>query len=182
MEEYAYILDYLAYGRDGDTRFKRESVAYAVGENEFKLFELIPRPGARFRSGDRVYIGKDTELRKDILHVRRRISCRELTSSAQNELPFIVQEIVSSNRKRFTRFFNEAQPVTTKFHTLELLPGLGKKTMWAILNERKKSPFKDLDDLARRVPLLKQVENLIVQRILLELRDPTQKYRVFVAK
>ena len=44
MEEYAYILDYLPQGRPNQKSFKIIPIALAVGEKEFKLFELIPKP------------------------------------------------------------------------------------------------------------------------------------------
>ena len=65
----------------------------------------------------------------------------ELTAAAQAELPFILQDIAKQQESRFMKFFNEAQAITTRFHMLELIPGLGKKTMWAVLEERKKGPF-----------------------------------------
>ena len=63
MEEYAYILDYLPQGLS----FKnKEPVCYAVGDDEFKLFELVPKAGAVINLDDRVYIGKEANLRKEI--------------------------------------------------------------------------------------------------------------------
>src|SRR5436309_2430152 len=79
-------------------------------------------------------------------------------------------------------FFNRAQAITTRFHMLELLPGLGKKTMWAILEERKKGPFKSFQDLDARVPSIHHPERLVAKRIEMEISDPTQKYRLFVAR
>ena len=65
---------------------------------------------------------------------------------------------------------------------LELIPGLGKKTMWAVLEERKKGPFKDYSDLSKRVPALKHPEKVIGKRIEDELSDPAQKYHIFVSR
>lgn len=182
MEDYAYILDYLPEGLPGERNFRREPVAYAVGENEFKLFELVPKRNAIIQIGERVYIGKDVDKRDKIQHVKRRISYEELTSASQSELPYVLSEIVQNNEARFVEFFNKAQAITTRYHMLELLPGLGKKTMWAILEERKKGPFKSFRDLSERVPSLKHPEKLIAKRIEIELSDPGQKYHLFVAR
>ena len=65
---------------------------------------------------------------------------------------------------------------------LELLPGLGKKTMWAILDERKKGPFASFADIAARIPTFKHPEKVVAKRIESELSDPTQKYRIFVSR
>lgn len=182
MEDYARILDYLPQGLPDEKSFKREPVAYALGEDQFKLFELVPKPGVELNVGDRVYIGKDLNLRREILHVKRRISYKELTHAAQRELQTVLLDIIKAHEQRFTQFFNEAQAITTRFHMLELLPGLGKKTMWSIIEERKKGPFKDLADLAKRVPMAHQVEKLLAKRIEEELANPDEKYHLFVAR
>ncbi len=182
MEEYAYIIDYLPQGHPESRKFRKEPVAYGVGETEFKLFELIPKPNSSLIVGDRVYIGKNVENRESILHVKRRVNYKELTSAAQSELPYVIEEIISKNEEKFVKFFNEAVPVTTKFHMLELLPGLGKKTMWSILEERKREPFKSFDDIRNRIPALHHPEKLIAERIMKELSEPGQKYHLFVAK
>lgn len=182
MEDYAYILDYLPQGLPGDRSFKREPVAYALGENEFKLFELVPKPNAVIQIGERVYIGKDIDQREKIQHVKRRVSYDELTSASHSELPYIITDIVIANEERFVDFFNKAQAITTRYHMLELLPGLGKKTMWAVIEERKRGEFKSFKEIAERVPALKHPEKLIAKRIEIELSDPSQKYHLFVAK
>jgi putative nucleotide binding protein len=180
MEDYAYVLDYLVRGHH--TRFKKEPLAYALGEDEFKLFELTPKENVGLTIGERVYIGKDIEKRELILHVKRRISYKELTNAAQNELPFVITTIVKSKEEKFVKYFNEAQAITTRYHMLELLPGLGKKTMWSILEERKKDPFKNFKDIADRVSTLHNPEKLIAKRIENELSNPEEKYHLFVAK
>ncbi len=182
MEDFARIIDYLPLGHPDRARHRREPVAFGLGEDEFKLFELIPKPDVALNVGDRVYIGKDLESRDKIQHVKRRIGREELTVAAQSELPYAIHEIVVDNEERFVRFYNEAQAITTRFHMLELLPGLGKKTMWAILEERKQGPFKNLAELTKRVPTLHHPEKLIVKRIEVELADASQKYHIFVAR
>jgi len=182
VEDYARILDYLPQGLPDEKMFKREPVAFALGEDQFKLFELVPKPDVTLSTGDRVYIGKDLDLRQEILHVKKRVSYNELTNASQSELPFVIMQIIKAHEQRFVQFFNEAQAITTRFHMLELLPGLGKKTMWGIIEERKKGPFKDLADISARVPLAHQIEKHVAQRIEAELQNPDEKYRLFVAR
>ena len=182
MEDYVRILDHLPQGHPDRSRSYREPVAFALGEDEFKLFELTPKENITLTAGDRAYIGKDIEKRDVILHVKRRVSWEELTNAAQSELPFIISEIVVEKAERFVRFFNEAQAITTRFHMLELLPGLGKKTMWLVLEERKKGPFKGFEDIAQRVPAIRHPDRLIAKRIEMELSDPSQKYHLFAAR
>jgi putative nucleotide binding protein len=182
VEDYARILDYLPQGLPDEKMFHREPVAYALGEDQFKLFELVPKQGVNLATGDRVYIGKDLDLRQEILHVKKRIGFNELTNASQSELPFVILQIIKAHESRFVQFFNESQSITTRFHMLELLPGLGKKTMWSIIEERKKGPFKDFVDISKRVPLAHQIEKLVAKRIEEELANPDEKYRLFVAR
>lgn len=182
MEEYAYILDYLPQGLPGPGFGKREPVCYAVGEEEFKLFELVPKANAVVNIDDRVYIGKEPSLRTAIDHVKRRVSFDELTAAAQSELEYVVDDIVLDQESRFIKFFNDAQPISMKKHMLEELPGLGKKTMFAIIDERKKGEFKGFGDLAGRVPGLRSPEKLIARRIMLELSEPDRKHYIFVSR
>lgn len=183
MEEYAYVLDYLPQGRPDANHSRREPVCYAVGETEFKLFELVPKAGANLMSGDRIYIGKDSSKRVEIDHVKKRVgSIDDMTSFAAGELEPVVEDIVRNNQDRFIKFFNTAQPISLKKHMLEELPGLGKKGAEAILGERAKEPFKDFEDLNARVPQLKGAEKLVSERIILEIKDQERRRYLFVLK
>ncbi len=182
LEDYAHILDYLPQGRVEGGRFGKEPIAYALGEDEFKLFELIPKENATIVIGDRVYVGKEVEQRQDILHVKRRISYDELTNAAQSELMFVIDKVVKEKEEKFVTFFNHAQAITTRFHMLELLPGLGKKSMWSIVEERRRGDFISFDNLVKRVGSIHHPAKLVAKRIHLEISDPEQKYHIFVAK
>lgn len=182
MEDHAHILDYLPHGRADKRGFKREPVSYAIGENEFKLFELTPKDNVGLTVGDRVYIGKDVDQRHEILHVKRRVRYEDLTNAAQSELPFVILQLVKTGETDFVRFYNEARAITTRFHMLELLPGLGKKSMWSIIEERKKKPFVSFSDIEDRVSSVHHPDKLIAKRIELELAEAEQKYHIFVAK
>ena len=182
MEEYAYVLDCMPQSSIASRGMKKETICYAVGEQEFKLFELVPKDGVELFAGDRIYIGKDQNLRGQIDHVKRRIGYNDLSNFASGELEHVVLQIVMANQDRFIRFYNEAQPLTLKKHMLEELPGLGKKMMQAILEERKKALFKDFEDLDARVPVLKGGAKLIVERILLEIEDSERRRYLFVSK
>ena len=178
-EEYAYILDYLPYGRTDDNRpmYQKKPLAQGIGEKHFVLMEMMTKENAAPRSHDRVYIGDGD--RPVIDHVKRRIIYTELSHSAQMELPSVIEKIIVSDEQRFLNFFNDAYPITTRLHMLELLPGIGKKLMWAIIDERKKGKFESIAQLISRVKGLHTPEKLIMNRVLEELKDENIKYRVF---
>jgi len=180
VENYAYILDYLPNGRQTERGFHREPLALAIGEDELKLFELVPRPNAKLVASARVPLVPVEGTPPPIDHVRRRIGYDELTVAGRSELPVTLEKIVTSNEPRFLRFFNEAPAVSRRFHLLELLPGIGKKTMQQIVDERKRAPFASFADLEARLHV-KSPEKLIVGRIEQELSGVEDKYHLFVA-
>ncbi len=186
MEDYVIILDYLPLGRVEDERpiYKKEPVVFAVGEKFLTLIELVPKPGLELKPHERVYIGKDE--REKVAYIKRRVTYDDLSSAAKSELPYVVEEIITKDEKRFVEFFNEAQALTTRLHRLELLPGIGKKLMWEIIEERKKKPFESLKDISKRIKALSDPKKLLVKRVVLELeeegiRHGKTKYKLFVS-
>jgi len=126
VENHAFILDYLPNGRQTERGFHREPLALAIGEDELKLLEIVPRPGAKFVPGERVPLVAEAGGTPAIDHVRRRVGYDELTVAARTELTNVLETMVRSNAPRYLRFFNEAPAVSRRFHLLELLPGIGK--------------------------------------------------------
>lgn len=179
MEDYVLILDYLPNGRPDAPRGRSEPIAYGLGESQFSLLELIPKPGVNLATGEKVYIGKDVEKRTKIAKVKGRVDYPQLSAGAHGELPYVLLELVKTQEGRFIKFYNEAPPISTRYHSLELLPGLGKKTMLGIVEERRKGEFKTFDDLKQRVSAIHAPDKLISHRIELELSDPHQKYHLF---
>jgi putative nucleotide binding protein len=179
MEDNVYVLDYLAKGRGDLPAFKRNPVVYGIGESQFTFLELIPKQDATFTTGERIYVGKDPTMRTKIEKIKGRINFEDLTSTAHGELPYVLLDIVHNNEARYVKFFNEASAISTRYHVLELLPGLGKKMMIEILDERKKKPFTTFKEMQDRIDFLRSPDKLISKRIELELTDPNQKYRIF---
>jgi len=175
-EEYAYVLDCIPHGRPGARpSYRAGALVQVVGEEFFTLLEATVREGLLLKPYDRVYVGK--ESREQITYIMGRISYEELTSAAKLELPAALEKIVLNREQWFINFFNTAQAITPRMHALELIPGIGKKYMWQIINEREKSPFKNFDDLQRRANIPSPAK-LVTKRILEELSGES-KYRLF---
>lgn len=175
-EEYAYVIDYLPYGKPG-LRLRRGAgaVVQLVGEEYFTLLEAVVKEGVMLKPSDRVYIGKDS--RKEILYILGRTRYEDLTANAKIELENVIEKIVLNREAFFVNFFNTAKPITPRMHALELIPGIGKKYMWKIIDEREKKPFESFQDLQKRANLPNPAK-LIVKRIIEELSGES-KYRLF---
>ena len=178
-EETAIVLDFLRNGYPFDSRpmHLKTPIVQSIGKEHFVLLELVPKKGIHLQPHEEVYIGEGK--RDKIHHIIGKLSLDKLTATAKNELDYTIKEIVKKNEKRFVDFFNKAQPLSTRMHQLELLPGLGKKHMWEIVERRGEEPFKDFDDLKKRVKLMPDPENVIIKRIMKELEE-TEKHKIFV--
>src|SRR3972149_2397313 len=175
-EEHAYVLDYLPHGRpQARPSYRAGALVQLVGEEFFTLLEATLREGLLKRAADRVYVGKD--WRQEITYIIGRVSYEELTSAAKTELPTVVEKIVLNREAWFINFFNTTQAITPRMHSLELIPGIGKKYMWQIINERDRSSFKDFVDLQQRASI-PSPPKLVTKRILEELSGES-KYRWF---
>jgi putative nucleotide binding protein len=176
-EEYAYVLDFLSHGRPGAPRTPHTTsgVIQMAGESYFTLLEASPRKDADYNPRDRIFVGKGD--RAFVSHVIGRIAYNDLTNTAKVELPGVIELIVKANESFFVNFFNTSQSVTPRMHSLELIPGIGKRLMFQILDIREKYPFKSFQDIEDRVNL-KDLVGLISKRVLEELSQE-EKYLLF---
>lgn len=173
----AVVLDYLPHGRADDDRpqYKKPPLAHCLGTDNFGLFELELTDEGDVTIGDRVTV----EPPATGIEAARRIEYDDLSSGARSELEHVVRETVEANEDRFVEFYNEAGPITLRLHQLNLLPGIGDKLRDNILDLRKRSPFSSFDDLEDRVSGLHNPKNILVERILEEIRDDDVKYKLF---
>lgn len=178
-EETAIILDFLPNGYPFDERpsYVKTAIAQALGKERFVLLELVPKKEMHLQPYEEVYIGEGK--RDKIHHIVGKLNSSRLTRTARTELEHIIKEIVKKTEARFVDFFNNARPLSTRMHQLELLPGLGKKHMWQIIEAREEEKFKSFEDLKKRVKLMPDPEKVIVKRISREL-DGNEKHRLFV--
>jgi putative nucleotide binding protein len=170
------VLDFLPRGHSTG---RQEPIAQVIGTKYFSLLEVVVKEGVVLKNSDVVYIGE--EKRDKIDHIKRRISVNELTSFSRSEIPFVVEKVVKENEANFVNFFNTARPLSTRLHQLELLPGVGKKHMWDVIEERKKGPFTSFDDIRNRIKLMPDPMNSVIKRIMEELEDDNIRYRLFVS-
>ncbi|MBI2558362.1 DUF655 domain-containing protein [Candidatus Woesearchaeota archaeon] len=178
-EETAIVLDFLPNGYHYDERplYMKTPIAQAMGKEHFVLLELVPKKGIHLQPLEEVYIGDGK--RDKIHHIVGKMPVSKLTATAKSGLEMVIKEIIKKNERKFIDFFNKAQPLSTRMHQLELLPGLGKKHMWQIIEIRDGKPFESFADLKNRVKLMPDPEKTVIKRILQEL-EGTEKHRIFV--
>lgn len=178
-EEEAIVLDFLPHGYPHDKRpsHKKTPIIQALGKKHFTLLELAPKPEVFLQPYEEIYIGEGK--RDKVHHILGKLDVDKLTMTAKSELDFVITDYVKKNENRFIEFFNKAKPLTMRMHQLELLPGLGKKHMWEIIEARKDKDFDSFADVKKRVKLMPDPEKVVIKRILQELSGK-EKHRLFV--
>ncbi len=176
-EEYAIVLDFLPNGSPSDPRQRKLPVAQLVGKTKFMLLEAVVRPGVFLQPYEEVYIGDGK--RDKVSSITGRLTPDDLTPTAKSELEHVLMEVVKSQEARFVEFFNKAGPLNIRTHSIELLPGFGKKHMWELLERRQDKPFSGFSDIRERTKLIPDPERAIVRRIVSELAG-REKHRLFV--
>jgi len=176
---YAVVLDYFPHGRSDDNRpqYQKEPLAYALTEDSFDLLALTLTDEADINIVDRVAVDPPDDTAIDTVE---EIEFDELSSSAVSELEYAIEAIIDDDEQRFVDFYNDAQPISLRLHQLNLLPGIGKKLRNKVIDERKRGPFESFEELSERVGGLHSPKEVIVDRIIEELRDDDLKYKIFV--
>lgn len=171
-EEQAIVIDYLPYGYPLEK--KMMPIAQAVGKKNLTLLELVPRRGVKLEIGEEVYIGEGK--RDKVYYILGKLDFNKISESGKKFLEQFIEKQVSEDEKRFVEFFNNSQPINTRLHQLELLPGFGKKHTQAILEERQKKPFESFEDLKKRISNIPDPKTTIVKRVMEELKGEERHY------
>ena len=170
-EEHAYVLDFKSRGKSITVRGRTGVIVNAIGEERLALLEILGVENSTFDVGERIYIGK--EGRTKVKSVLGKIDYTKMSILTQNEIPRIIELIVTKNEKRFVDYLNNAQPITPRIHALELIPGIGKTYMNVLIQEREKKLFESYSDIEKRTGFKEPIKHLS-QRILEEISGKTR--------
>jgi putative nucleotide binding protein len=174
-EDYAFVIDFMPTGKSFSA--KPEPLLQLLGSEQFTLLEAIPKPNMKFDIGEKVYIGKGE--RDKISLIKSRISYEDLTQTSKGNLRNVLSKIIEDNEQKYVDFFNNAKSLNIRQHSLELLPGIGKKHLQAIIKARTEKKFESFKDISDRVELLQDPAKLIVDRIIEEMNG-NQRFYLFV--
>jgi len=170
-EEYAYVLDCKSRAKSTTVRGRTGIIVVALGEERLTLLEILGIENSTFDVGERVYIGK--EGRTKVQSVLGKMDYAKFSDSTKDEIPTIVESIVTKNEAKFVDYINNAQPLTPRIHALELIPGVGKTYLNVIIKEREKVPFESFVDIEKRAGLKEPIKH-VSQRIIEEISGETR--------
>jgi len=170
-EEYAYVLDSKSRSKSTTVHGRTGIIVIAIGEDRLTLLEILGIENSTFDVGERVYIGK--EGRTKVQSVLGKMDYAKISDSTKDEIPAVVESIVTKNEVKFVNYINNAQPLTPRIHALELIPGIGKTYLNVIIKEREKGQFESFVDIEKRVGLKEPIKH-ISQRIIEEISGETR--------
>jgi putative nucleotide binding protein len=170
-EEYAYVLDSKSHTKSTTVHGRTGIIVVAIGEERLTLLEILGIENSTFNVGEKIYIGKEGTTK--VQSVLGKMDYIKISDSAKNEIPGVVESIVTENEKKFVDYINNAQPLTPRIHALELIPGIGKTYLNVIIKEREKVQFESFDDIEKRAGL-KEPRKHLSQRIIEEISGETR--------
>jgi|TARA_B110000014_G_scaffold9650_1_gene6653 putative nucleotide binding protein len=177
-EEYAYVLDFCSMAKSKTVRGREGIIITALGEERLTLLEILGAEDSIFDIGEKIYIGK--EGRTKVQSVLGKLDYKQISGSSQSEIDNVVKTIVTNNEERFVDYINNAQPLTPRKHSLELIPGIGKTYLKLIIEQINKQKFLNYKDMEERAGL-KEPVNHLSKRIIEEISGETQ-FRLFVKR
>ncbi|NLI62144.1 MAG: DUF655 domain-containing protein [Methanosarcinaceae archaeon] len=171
-----HILDYLPHGYENDNRpiHARQPIIQAIDENLLTLLEITPKEDEAPPSIGTII----TTGGKDGLRIKRRITYDELSRGAKLELPISIQNIIDTDTARFMTIFNQPQAISPRLNTLNLIPGIGEKLMWEIIDAVKEKPFENFEEIEERIPTLYSTKQKVADRIIQEIKGEEKYYLI----
>lgn len=170
------ILDLLLHGHPEEDRpsWAKTPIAQVLTFPDFVLYEVKVN-----KNSDVVVQEQNTYeefLNKDKLReVLKKIDFNDLTSTSKALIQPILEKEVLKYEVEFINFFNNSTSITPRMHALKLLPGIGQKHMWEILETRERQKFVTFQDISDRTSISNPAK-LIAQRIIKELQRDVKYY------
>ena len=120
------------------------------------------------------YIPIDHSIIKKISN----LTYEQMKPAQRKLLKTALRDIVISNEDVFINVYNNGRSLTVKLHSLSLLPKFGTKKIFAITDAKRYKKFNTFKDIEQRAPLVKDPASFIVERILVEIENPEEKYKI----
>jgi putative nucleotide binding protein len=173
------ILDVLLHGHPEEDKpsWSKTPIAQVITFPDFVLYEVKINKDANIEVQEKNTY--EEFLNQDKLkEVLKKIDYDDLTTTSKALIQSILEKEIMKYEEEFINFFNNSTSITPRMHALKLLPGIGQKHMWEILEARKRQKFTTFQDIADRTSTSNPVK-LIAQRIIKELQREGVKYYLF---
>jgi len=173
------ILDILLHGHPDEDKpsWSKTPIAQVLTFPDFVLYEVKINKDADIKVQEK-NIYEEFLRQNKLREVLKKIDYNGLTNTSKALIQPILEKEVLNYEAEFINFFNNSTSITPRMHALKLLPGIGQKHMWEILEERERQKFVTFQDIADRTSI-SNPPKLIAQRIIKELQREGVKYYLF---
>ncbi len=173
------ILDLLLRGHPEEDKpsWSKTPIAQVITLPDFVLYEVKINKDSNIQVQEKNTYEEFVNQNK-LREVLKKIDYDDLTNTSKALIQSILEKEVLNYEEEFIKFFNNSTSITPRMHALKLLPGIGQKHMWDILNARERQKFITFQDIADRTSLSNPAK-LIAQRIVKELQREGVKYYLF---
>jgi putative nucleotide binding protein len=173
------IIDLLLHGHPEEDKpsWSKTPIAQVITFPDFVLYEVKMNRDSDIRVQEKATYEEFVRQNK-LRDVIKKIDYKDLTNTSKALLQPILEQEVMNFEEQFINFFNNSTSITPRMHALKLLPGVGQKHMWEILNARNRQKFTTFQDISDRTSI-SNPSKLIAQRIIKELQREGVKYYIF---
>lgn len=172
-DEYAYVLEYMPFGLPDSKDRKASAIVFT---DSLSLLLVALKKDVKVEPGLKVYIGENK--RDEVHHIIQRITPDKLSGNGMALLNERIATTVKENEEKYIDIINKLGSINVRLHSLNLLPGVGKKIVQKIVEERTKANFKSYEDFNERVGFTSDIAKSIEDRIMEELNGE-DKYKIF---
>ncbi len=173
------VLDLLPHGHLEDEKpsWARSPLAQVITFPDFVLYEVKFNRDSEIKVQDKDKFEKFTESRK-LSEVLRKIDFNDLTNTSKALIGTLLEKEVMNYEEEFINWINNAQSITPRLHALKLIPGIGTKHMWEIIEARNRQKFVTFKDISDRTSMSSPAKQITL-RIIKELQREGIKYYLF---
>ncbi len=170
------VLDVLLHGHPEDDKpsWVKVPLAQVLTVPDFVLYEVKIDKYNYPRSEEKATY--EEFLKENYLkEVIKKINYEDLTSTSRALLQPLIERELANYEEEFINFFNHSSSITPRMHSLKLIPGIGQKHMWEIIEARQRQNFVTFQDIIDRTSV-SHPEKQISQRIVKELQRDVKYY------
>jgi len=173
------IIDLLLHGHPEEDKpsWSKTPIAQVITFPDFVLYEVKMNRDSEIRVQEKATYEEFMRQNK-LRDVIKKIDYKDLTNTSKALLQQILEQEVLNFEGEFINFFNNSTSITPRMHALKLLPGVGQKHMWEIINARNRQKFTTFQDISDRTSI-SNPKKLIAQRVIKELQREGVKYYLF---
>ncbi len=173
------ILDILLHGHPEEDKpsWSKTPIAQVLTFPDFVLYEV------KCNRDSEIKIQEKNTYEEFLIHnklkeVLKKIDYKDLTNTSKALIQPILEKEILNYEEEFLNFFNNSTSITPRMHSLKLLPGIGQKHMWELIEARNRQKFTTFQDITDRTSLSHPTKQL-AQRIIKELQREGIKYYLF---